>query len=325
MKRNIDFGILSLNARGIRTLEKRKALFHWLKKKKADIIFLQETYSTVDVENIWKSQWKGDLFFAHGSDHSKGVLILIKEKLDFELLSSSLDGQGRFIILKANVQDQLFYFVNIYAPNKTKEQCTFFQLIQSELDNLNIEADGNIIIGRDFNVILNPELDGLGGKPKLKESVKTIDEMRLSFDLIDIWRVRNPDVKHFSWRQKKPVVHRRLDFWLISSSIQEDIEGTDIIPAIRSDHSAITLSFNGIEEHQHGPSFWKFNASLLEDETYVSLIKDKYNSWIEEGKDFEDPRVLWDFIKYKIRQETITYSKIKARKRREKLLNLKKI
>ena len=69
------------------------------------------------------------------------------------------------------------------------------------------------------------------------------------------------------------MVHRRLDFWLISSSIQEDIEGTDIIPAIRSDHSAITLSFNGIEEHQHGPSFWKFNASLLEDETYVSLIK----------------------------------------------------
>ena len=148
--------------------------------------------------------------------------------------------------------------------------------------------------------------------------------MRLSFDLIDIWRVRYPDVKHFSWRQKKPVVHRRLDFWLISSSIQEDIEGTDIIPAIRSDHSAITLSFNGIEEHQPGPSFWKFNASLLEDETYVSLIKDKYNSWIEEGKDFEDPRVLWDFIKYKIRQETITYSKIKARKRREKLLNLEK-
>ena len=203
MKRNIDFGILSL--------EKRKALFHWLKKKKADIIFLQETYSTVDVENIWKSQWKGDLFFAHGSDHSKGVLILIKEKLDFELLSSSLDSQGRFIILKANVQDQLFYFVNIYAPNKTKEQCTFFQLIQSELDNLNIEADGNIIIGGDFNVILNPELDGLGGKPKLKESVKTIDEMRLSFDLIDIWKVRNPDVKHFSWRQKTPWF---IDVWI---------------------------------------------------------------------------------------------------------------
>ena len=35
-------------------------------------------------------------------------------------------------------------------------------------------------------MILDPELDGLGGKPKLKESVKIIDQIRLSFDLIDI-------------------------------------------------------------------------------------------------------------------------------------------
>ena len=157
---NINFRTLSLNARGIRTLEQRKALFHWLKKEKADVIFLQETYSTVDVENTWKSQWKGDLFFAHGSKHSKGVLILVKENLNFELLSCKLDSQGRFIILKANVQDHPFYLVNIYTPNKTKEQCAFFQEIQNELEKLDTELAGNTIIGGDFNVILNPEVDG---------------------------------------------------------------------------------------------------------------------------------------------------------------------
>ena len=182
----------------------------------------------------------------------------------------------------------------------------------------------DIIIGGDFNEILNPELDGLGGKPKLKESVKTINQIRSLFDLIDIWRVRNPDVKRFSWRQKNPVIQRRLDFWLISSSIQDDIESTDIIPAIKSDHSAITLSINGIEEQHHGPSFWKFNASLIDDENFVSLIRDKYCTWIEEGKEIDDPRVLWDYIKYKIRQETIAYSKCKARERRATLLNLEK-
>lgn len=64
-KRNVNFGLLSLNARGIRTLEKRKALFQWLSKDKAEVVFLQETYSSPDVENIWKTQWKGDLYFAH--------------------------------------------------------------------------------------------------------------------------------------------------------------------------------------------------------------------------------------------------------------------
>ena len=316
---------MSLNARGIRTFEKRKALFQWLNKDKADIIFLQETYSTPDVENIWKSQWKGDLYFAHGSEHSRGVLILIKEKLSFELKSYTHDNEGRFIILKANVQEQSFIFVNIYAPNKASEQSIFFQEIQTALDSLNIEAECDIIIGGDFNVILNPELDGLGGKSKLKESVKIINQIRSSFDLIDIWRVRNPDVKRFSWRQKNPVIQRRLDFWLISSSTQNDIDkSVDIIPAIKSDHSAITLSINGIEEQHHGPSFWKFNASLIDDGNFVSLIRDKYCTWIEEGKKFDDPRVLWDYIKYKIRQETIAYSKCKARERRATLLSLEK-
>ena len=49
------------------------------------ISFLQETYSTSEVENIWKKQWKGDMFFSHGTGHSKGVLILVKEQLDFQL------------------------------------------------------------------------------------------------------------------------------------------------------------------------------------------------------------------------------------------------
>ena len=219
MKRNVNFGLLSLNARGIRTFEKRKALFLWLSKNKADIVFLQETYSSPDVEKLWKTQWKGDLYFAHGSEHSRGVLILVKERLNFELKSCTLDKQGRYIILMGNVQEQPFVFVNIYAPNKTSEQCIFFQEIQTELDNLNIEADCDIIIGGDFNVILDPEFDGLGGKPKLRDSVKIIEQIRLSFDLTDIWRVRNPDERRFSWRQKNPVIQRRLDFWLISSSL----------------------------------------------------------------------------------------------------------
>lgn len=91
---------------------------------------------------------------------------------------------------------------------------------------------------------------------------------------LDIWRVRNPDERCFSWPQKNSVIQRRLDFWLTSTSLQEDVESVDAIPAIKSDHSAITLFINGIDDERHGPSFWKFNASLIDDETYVSLIRD---------------------------------------------------
>lgn len=134
------------------------------------------------------------------------------------------DSQGRFVLLEASVQDQKFIFLNIYAPNKTDEQILFFDHIKDELDKTCIDEDCRIIIGGDFNVILDPDLDGQGGKPKLKESAKQIENICLLHDLVDIWRIRNPNTKRFTWRQKTPVVQRRLDFWLADNALQEDID-----------------------------------------------------------------------------------------------------
>ena len=41
------------------------------------------------------------------------------------------------------------------------------------------------------------------------------------------------------------------------------------------------MSINGIEEQMHGPSFWKFKASLLDDKDYITLINSRYEIWIE--------------------------------------------
>ena len=94
-------------------------------KDKSDICFLQESYRTPEVEKIWKSQWKGEFFCLHGTEHSKGVLILTKNSLDFKLKTSKVDQNGCFIILEANVQDHPFLFINLYALNKTNKQSTF--------------------------------------------------------------------------------------------------------------------------------------------------------------------------------------------------------
>ena len=96
---------------------------------------------------------------------------------------------------------------------------------------------------------------------------------------------------------KKPNSAASLYFRLINSTIQEEVENIDIITALRTDHSAISLHINGIEETGRSPSFWKFNSSLLEDNDYIRLVTDKNSVWLEEGKDFQDPRILRDFIK----------------------------
>ena len=109
---------------------------------------------------------------------------------------------------------------------------------------------------------------------------------------------------------------------MVNDSLQDDIVSVNTIPSIKSDHSAITLSINGIDDSKRGPSFWKFNCSLVNDNNYCDLLDTNIKSWLEEFKDVVDKRVLWDLLKYKIRQLTINYSKTKARNRRAKVNEL---
>ena len=316
---NVNFKIISLNARGIRDLNKRKAIFSWLQKQKADIVFLQETYSTPGVVEKWKFQWPGKIFYSHGTNHSKGVMILVSDRLQFELKSEVQDKDGRYILIDTLVQDSPFLFLNIYAPNNTAEQCTFFSDILDTLEDKNYDSISQLIIGGDFNAHLDPELDKAGGKTNKTDSVKNIIDITIAFDLVDIWRIRNTDKRQYTWRQKRPLIQRRLDYWLISDCMQDIIGHTDIIPSIKSDHSAITLQINSITDQARGPSHWCFNSSLLSDEKYIELISAKYDEWIQEFAEVHDNRLLWDLMKYRIRQTTITYSKEKAEERRNRL------
>ena len=93
-----------------------------------------------------------------------------------------------------------------------------------------------------------------------------LEDICLEQDLVDIWRVRNPLAARFTWRQKTPFIQRRLDFWLVSDTLQEDVDCVNIIPSIKSNHSTITLAFSGVEDGIRGPSFWKFNSSLVNDQ-----------------------------------------------------------
>ena len=96
----------------------------------------------------------------------------------------------------------------------------------------------------------------------------------MDFDLIDIWRIRSPEIKPFTWRQKKRLIQKRLHFWLISYVCEEGYWKSEIISSINFEHSAISLHFSRIGERKHVLSFGKINASLqvVEDTKYAPLL-----------------------------------------------------
>ena len=48
--------LVSLNVRGLSNFRKRRAIFTWCRKQKADLIVLQETHSTKADEFKWKKK-----------------------------------------------------------------------------------------------------------------------------------------------------------------------------------------------------------------------------------------------------------------------------
>ena len=143
------FDVLSLNVRGIRDQIKRRSILSYLKNQQANIYFLQETYSERADENIWRNEWGGELFFSHGTTHSKGVCILInpvsQPKIDYYYASDS----GRIVLITITLNGQKLSLCNIYAPIDQVNQLQFMQ----ELNNCIIDKTEltSLIVGGDWN------------------------------------------------------------------------------------------------------------------------------------------------------------------------------
>ena len=211
---------LSTKVRGLNSQKKRCSIFNWLRQKNANIVFLQETYSTQAVENIWRNEWGGDIIMAHGTNHSKGVAILVKNNFDMEVKRTYTSENGRIIIIKVLIQDAIFYLIYIHASTTENSQVQFFQDLIHQIDNFGIEPTDKLLICGDFNVVMDPFIDKKGGSTLTKEkSVEKINELMSLYDLHDTWRLKNPNLGRFTWRGGKPLIQCRLDFWLIPDEL----------------------------------------------------------------------------------------------------------
>lgn len=261
--------------------------------------------------------WKGKSFFSHGTTQSSGVIILIGKDIEFVLNDKIVSDNGRYIVLDCNIQGNHFLIVNYYAPNAESDQVKILHELSDNISSIKGEKTPSIIWGGDFNCCMSKD-DALGGNFKQKfRTLSLLHALMEEYDLIDIWRVRNPSVNQFTWRVNTPIVQRRLDYFVISDCLQDTVSCCDILSCVFTDHSAITLKLESNENLRRGPAYWRFNTSLLNDEVYVSQLRELIPGWKEEywiETEQNDPIALWEILKYKIRQFTIKYSKAKQKK-----------
>ena len=251
----VSFDVLSINTRVIRDSLKRHEGFEWLKNytSKNAVIFIQESHSTADIENLWSQQWhsREKLIFSHGDFNACGVLVAFRENLDHRMEDKVIDEAGRYIILKCRIQDSPFLLVNLYNPNNENEQVKTMEKVKQGIDHLDPSHDYDTVIGGDFNFIQDPVYDADGGSPRLKFlSIAESTELQNFLDLVDIWRIHNPHTNRYAFRQPTPFLQRCLDYFLVSDCLQDSIELADVVPGVCTDHSAIVLRFSWAEKNK---------------------------------------------------------------------------
>ena len=57
------------------------------------------------------------IFHANGDQKKIEVVILISDKIDFEIKAVKRDKEGHYIMIKGSIQEEDITIINIYAPN----------------------------------------------------------------------------------------------------------------------------------------------------------------------------------------------------------------
>ena len=299
---DLSVRICSLNINGMRDSRKRAQLFAWLRLKKFDIVFLQETHcSSYRDAQLWQNEWGGLCFWSFGGNKSRGTAIMFREGLSFERQMLYYDAVGRLVILDVKLHECTYRLINVYAPNNHAERVPWL----NELHRWFV-GDKLCILGGDFNCVENQRLDKVGGNVEYGAvGGDVLGTFRNNYRLIDVYRACYPRDVGTSWTSADGSVSCRLDRFYVSAQLKQ-CSSVYMFPCSLSDHSAVELTLAvKAQQNSKGRSYWKCNTKILDDTDFVADLQDLCDNCMQaETKDAE----WWESCKVQFKRLIILHS-----------------
>ena len=297
------FNLISINSRGFNQAT-RKALLDYVRFG-FGIICIQETLISDPVAfNSLVADWSGPSFWSPAVGKQAGVIVLISDRFDGQVLSWRRDHDGRVLSLLVEYNNRKFNIINVYAPTLLTDRKVFFE----NLHAFCLPADFTIIAG-DFNCY-ESDLDKFGGNVSI---AKYLSDFRRSLYLEDAWRKLHPRVRACSWFNSNFSIGSRLDKFFVSRDLFPLVQSCDISPCAFSDHDFVKLSLKLDSNYMRGPGLWKFNSSLLNDSEFCHSFDAKIHELSDCVDFFPSVKCWWDFFKDSIRSEIISFARNKRR------------
>ena len=305
-----------------------------------DIILL----SDIRLDKSQQLQMSNDInYYTHfnsNSSNSRGVAILIKKSAAIKTETLYIDNSNNIIIIKCNFEEKIFILVSIYGPNQ--DDPDFFTDLFDRLTTYNEE---NVIIGGDYNVTLNHQIDNLAyQQARSCNTRKKLNQLMNDNLFIDAHTAINGPTQGFTWIRRGGDQKARLDMFSITESMRPFLSDFKKLPRYKSDHHPIQINID-FSKFSRGKGVWKFNDNLTRDDEFNLRIEysvkdtlakyyvspDHQNFYLEANpqelnnfheqdtntlseKEFNiDPSLLMEMILNDIRNSTISYSVAQAK------------
>lgn len=164
-------------------------------------------------------------------------MILISNTIGFKILKEVKE-DGRYILVKGKIDNQLVMLINIYAP--PEEGKAFYKQL---IDLILSESEGVMICGGDFNITLDRILDTTSTKKNCKIYIaKYLNKAYKELGTMDVWREFQPLERDYTHYSAVHAVYTRIDYILMNKMDRYKIQKCEIGVADVSDHHMVHLT-----------------------------------------------------------------------------------
>ena len=311
--------LITWNVHGLNHPIKRKKIITFIKSKRCDIAFLQETHLLSQESRKLCRDWVGYVSASCGSSRSRGVAILVHKQLQFKCIRESRDEVGRVLLLLSEIQGHKVILANVYAPNT--DDPTFFGQLECKLNDM---GDHPILMGGDFNQVMDNILDRSTPSQRQCRSASVMQKMCKAFGLVDIWRLFNPSTRDYTFYSPRHNTLSRIDYIFVSNSATSSVVSSSIGSILLSDHAPVFLRMVPFCNIPRSPR-WRLNSSLLLDPCFKESLRVQINLYLETNlASAPSAGVAWEALKAFIRGHIIQHASFKKKTNITKQLDLER-
>ena len=337
--------IASLNMNGLHTSKDSSGTFEkWseinttLKKDKIAILALQETHldetATQNIQDLFgkrmvilNSQLERNL-----RSSAEVAFVINKDIIDVKETKINELIKGKALALLVKWNDQETIIINVYTPNKRQDHKDFWEKVESEQAQAHTRKP-DFVLG-DFNVT-EEAIDRMPPKPDSFEGSTAIREFRLSLELQDQWRHKNPKGREYTYRaiHNEHAIKSRLDrIYVARSKTKYTFDWTMAPSTVKTDHWLVTVKYAPKNAPYIGPGRWTMpikatkNIKILEHIIKKGMILQEEMKEIKNNPNIRSPdknhQTLWKVFKFTSARWIELVTKNTHHKRAMKIKNL---